>query len=200
MDEVTMSRIFEPFFTTKPVGQGTGLGLSTVYGIVKQNQGFINVYSEPGEGSTFRIYLPRHVGAGTAGAVTAPPQEPPIGTERVLLVEDEASILKLATRQLESLGYSVLPASDADEAIGIAAAYPGPIHLLLTDVVMPGMNGPDLYGRLLAGRPDLRCLFVSGYTAAGIAHRGVLEEGVHFLQKPFTVRELAAASREALSE
>jgi PAS domain S-box-containing protein len=200
MDEVTMSRIFEPFFTTKPLGQGTGLGLSTVYGIVKQNQGFINVYSEPGQGSTFRIYLPRHVGAGTAGAVTAPPQEPPIGTERVLLVEDEASILKLATRQLESLGYSVLPASDADEAIGIAAAYAGPIHLLLTDVVMPGMNGRDLYGRLLAGRPDLRCLFMSGYTAAGIAHRGVLEEGVHFLQKPFTVRELAAASREALTE
>ncbi len=198
MDSETMGRIFEPFFTTKSPDQGTGLGLSTVYGIVKQNKGFINVYSEPGEGTTFRIYLSRHVAEGTPASETTPPGESRRGTETILVVEDEPSLLELVTRQIESLGYAVLPASGPDEATRIAAGHEGPIHLLLTDVVMPNMNGRDLYERLLASRPEMECLFMSGYTAEAIAHRGFLDEGLHFLQKPFTAPGLAAALSDVL--
>jgi two-component system, cell cycle sensor histidine kinase and response regulator CckA len=198
MDRETMSRIFEPFFTTKAPGRGTGLGLSTVFGIVKQNQGFINVYSEPGEGSSFRIYLPRHGGEAAPARPATSGDGARKVSETVLLVEDEAPLLGLATLQLETLGYNVLAAGHPEEAIAVAEGYEGPIHLLMADVVLPGMNGRALYERLLTGRPDLECLYVSGYTAAGIAHRGVLDEGVHFLQKPFTVRELEAALHAAL--
>lgn len=198
MDRERVERIFEPFYTTKPQGRGTGLGLSTVYGIVKQNEGFINVYSELGEGTTFRIYLSRLVEEGVPDRADVATAEDRGGAETVLVVEDETAILKVAARQLESLGYAVLTASDPDEAIRIADAHEGPIHVLFTDVVLPNMNGRDLYEGLLASRSNLKCLFMSGYTADAIAHRGVLEEGVHFLQKPFTIRDLAVRVREVL--
>jgi PAS domain S-box-containing protein len=199
MDKAVLERLFEPFFTTKAVGEGTGLGLATVYGIVKQNEGHITVYSEPGVGTTFHIYLPRHVGEG-AETESAPQGALPRGTETVLLVEDEPSILHLGERMLAGLGYTVLAAATADEALRLSAAYDGPIPLLLTDVVMPEMSGKDLAERLRAIRPALRCLYMSGYTASVIAHRGVLEEGVRFIQKPFMLQALAAKVRAVLDE
>jgi PAS domain S-box-containing protein len=200
MDNETLAHIFEPFFTTKPMGQGTGLGLATVYGIVKQNNGFINVYSEPGMGTTFRIYLPKHSteterSHDDSARVPAPP-----GTETVLLVEDEASVLNLSLAIMEQLGYTVLAASSPGKAIQFAEEFKGDIDLLITDVVMPEMNGRDLKERLITLRPGLKCIFISGYTADVIAHHGVLEEGVHFLQKPFTMASFAAKLREALSD
>lgn len=200
MDEETRSRIFEPFFTTKGVGKGTGLGLPTVYGIVRQNEGFVNVYSEPGQGTTFRIYLPRYIARTEEAA--APQTRPAMkgGTETVLMVEDEASILKLGKRVLGELGYHVLTAHDSEEAVQLCQEHVGEIQLLITDVVMPKMNGRELAGRLALLKPGLKVLYMSGYTANVIAHHGVLEEGVHFLQKPFTVEELAARVREALDD
>ncbi|MCL2789246.1 MAG: PAS domain S-box protein [Desulfobulbus sp.] len=199
MDAEKLSLLFEPFFTTKKMGKGTGLGLATVYGIVKQNNGFINVYSEPGQGSTFKVYLPRNVSpadrASAAGAMPAPS-----GSETVLLVEDEAMILEVATSMLCRLGYTILVASGPDEAIRLAQGHAGAIHLLLTDVVMPEMNGRMLAENLLASNPKLKCLFMSGYTANVIVHHGVLDEGVHFLQKPFTLEALAVKIREVLDE
>ena len=198
MDKAVLAQLFDPFFTTKPRGQGTGLGLATVYGIVKQNHGFINVYSEPGQGSTFKIYLPRHA-ANLAETSAAPlPVATPTGAETVLLVEDEEALLKLSAQLLERLGYTVLAASGPHQAIQLAEAHPGVIHLLLTDVIMPDMSGRDLRQRLSTLRPDLKCLFMSGYTANVIAHHGVLDGGVHFLQKPFSREALAAKVREAL--
>jgi CheY-like chemotaxis protein len=199
MDRQTQEMLFEPFFTTKETGKGTGLGLATVYGIVKQNGGFINVYSEPGQGTTFRIYLPRHA-AGPAEADRPPaPAADPTGTETVLLVEDEPSLLRFARILLAGLGYTVLAASGPREALRLAAEHPGEIHLLLTDVVMPEMSGRDLRERLSALRPGIRSLFMSGYTTNVIAHRGVLDEGVNFMQKPFSREVLAARLREALN-
>ena len=200
MDRTTLSQLFEPFFTTKTSGKGTGLGLATVYGIVKQNQGFINVYSEPGQGTTFRIYLPRHAAKSEqmGRAVTA--DLPLGGRETILLAEDEPMILKMTMAMLEPLGYTVLPATTPDEAIRLAGEYAGDIHLLITDVVMPGMNGGDLARNLLSLYPKLKCLFMSGYTANVIAHHGVLDEGVHFIQKPFSMMVLAAKVREVLSQ
>jgi PAS domain S-box-containing protein len=198
MDKEIQRRIFEPFFTTKALGQGTGLGLSTVYGIVKQNDGFINVYSEPGHGSTFRIYLPR-CGSETADSGRVSAAYTPEGRgETVLLVEDEVPILTVAAAMLRRLGYTVLAANTASEAIRLCETHDGKIHLLLTDVVMGDMNGRDLAARLSSIRPDLRRLFMSGYTATVIAHRGVLEEGVDFIQKPFSMHDLAAKVGAAL--
>jgi CheY-like chemotaxis protein len=198
MDEETLASIFEPFFTTKGVGEGTGLGLATVYGAVKQNDGFIDVNSEVGQGTVFRIYLPRHVG-DTAQARTESAAEPVIGGhETILLVEDEPSFLKLATTVLERQGYTVLAANTPDEAMRLASEHRGGICLLMTDVVMPEMNGRDLAKRLLSLSPRLKCLYMSGYTADIIAHQGVVDEGVHFIQKPFSLRDLAAKVREAL--
>jgi len=200
MDKETLDKIFEPFFTTKSVGQGTGLGLATVCGIVKQTGGFINVYSEPGKGTTFRIYLPRHA-ARVEEAPTAAGAEVRRGRgETVLLVEDEAQILNMAKLMMERLGYTVLTANTPDEAVQLAEKHAGQIHLLMTDVIMPEMNGRVLAERLLSTRPAMKCLFMSGYTANVIAHRGVLEEDVHFIQKPFSMRELAARVREALDQ
>ncbi len=199
MDKETLANIFEPFFTTKGVGEGTGLGLSTVYGIVKQNNGFINVYSEPGYGTTFRIYLPRYTGKPvqmlTKGA------ESPVerGQETILLVEDDLAILNMTTSMLQQLGYTGLAASGPGEAIRLAENYIGEIHLLMTDVVMPEMNGRDLAAKLLSLHPNLKILFMSGYTADTIAHHGVLDEGVHFIQKPFSLQDLAAKMREVLN-
>jgi PAS domain S-box-containing protein len=198
LDKHTQLRLFEPFFTTKALGQGTGLGLATVYGIVKQNHGYIAADSEPNQGTTITIYLPRHMGdAGPArtGDVARPV---PRGDETILLVEDEPGILKLTRRMLQGQGYTVLAAHTPAEAASLATKHAGPIHLLLTDVVMPGMNGRVLAGNLLALRPQLKRLFMSGYTADVIADQGVLDEGVHFLQKPFTVEDLATKVRDAL--
>ncbi len=199
MDAETLSHIFEPFFTTKESGKGTGLGLATVYGIARQNEGFIDAESELGTGSTFRVYLPRHRGPATAPE--ARPQGVAAGGgETVLLVEDEPAILRLATAMLERLGYHVIAAATPREAIRLAREHSGELHLLMTDVVMPGMTGPDLARSLLSLHPRLGLLYMSGYTADIIADHGVLDEGVHFLQKPFSARDLAARVREALDQ
>ncbi len=194
-----MDKIFEPFFTTKAVGEGTGLGLATIFGIVKQNNGFINVYSEPDHGTTFKIYLPRH---SENIIVTNPDAPEPLrkGHETILLVEDEAEILEMGKLMLESFGYSVLAAGTPDEAIQLANKNAGEINLLMTDVVMPGMNGRELTERLMLIIPDLTCLFMSGYTADVIAHRGVLDEGVYFIQKPFSMQQLSTKVRETLDK
>jgi CheY-like chemotaxis protein len=197
MDRETIAHIFEPFFTTKQVGQGTGLGLATVYGIVKQNGGYINVSSEPGLGATFSIYLPRHQGPvettqipGPAGSVGGP--------ETILLVEDEPGILNIGALMLEKLGYAVLPAGTPAEALKIARQHPAQIHLLMTDVVMPKMNGRELAREILALHPDIKLLYMSGYTSDVIATHGVLDQGVHFIQKPFSSQTLDAKVREAI--
>ncbi|MDI6726616.1 MAG: PAS domain S-box protein [Smithellaceae bacterium] len=198
MDRDVMAHLFEPFFTTKPLGEGTGLGLATVYGIVKQNEGFINVYSEPSKGSTFKIYLPRHRSEPVTLEAPKGAAEAPTGTETVLLVEDEETLLEIGQIMLAHLGYEVLAAGSPLQALRLAEEFQGEIHLLLTDVVMPVMSGRDLWQRLCALRPGLKCLYMSGYTANVIAHRGVLDEGVHFLQKPFSLDALAGKVREAL--
>jgi DNA-binding response OmpR family regulator/signal transduction histidine kinase len=198
MDRETLNRLFEPFFTTKGVGKGTGLGLATVYGIVRQNNGFINVYSEPGYGATFRIYLPRHavrpeqIRGERSVAPTAR------GRETILVVEDDAAILDLVKIVLESLGYLVLAASTPGEALRLAKEHGGEIRLLLTDVIMPEMTGLDLANQLTILYPTLRLLFMSGYTGNIIAHHGVLDENVNFIQKPFSSQGLAAKVREIL--
>jgi PAS domain S-box-containing protein len=198
MDRETLLHVFEPFFTTKETGKGTGLGLATVYGIVRQNNGFINVYSELGLGTTFRIYLPRH--KAHTEKMPESEQTAPVaaGQETILLVEDEPMILEMTTVMLETQGYTVLPANSAGEAVNLAREYADEIHLLLTDVVMPEMNGRDLAGNLSSLYPQLKCLFMSGYTADVIAHHGVLDQGVQFLQKPFTMQTLAARIRATL--
>ena len=191
--------LFEPFFTTKEVGRGTGLGLATVYGIVTQNNGFIEVDSAPGEGTTFRIYLPCYAAEEVPTAVGDGAPALSRGHETVLLVEDEPSVLRMAKVMLERNGYTVLTAVTPAEAIRAAREQAGDIHLLMTDVVMPEMNGRDLARELQTLYPNLKCLFMSGYTADVIAHHGVLDEGVCFLQKPFSLRELADKVREALT-
>ncbi len=197
MDKETLETLFEPFFTTKEVGEGTGLGLATVYGIVKQNNGFINVYSEPGVGTTFKVYLPRTrqllKTKGKAAVKTTAE-----GTETVLLVEDEESILRLGKAVLERSGYSVLAARTPKEALTLVEGCEGPIHLLVTDVVMPEMNGKELKSRIEKLRPDIKAVFMSGYTANAIVHRGILEEKVDFLPKPFSVDSLVGKVREVL--
>ena len=198
MDKATVAQIFEPFFTTKGMGEGTGLGLATVYGIVKQNHGFINVYSEPGHGTTFTLYLPRHAGEAAATGTATAAEPPRSSGETVLLVEDEPAVLAIARIILERLGYAVLTAGTPSEAIRLAGAHAGEIHLLITDVVMPEMNGLDLERRLLSLHPKLKCLFMSGYTADVIAHHGVLKAGVNFIQKPFSMGDLAAKVRTTL--
>ncbi|RJP79608.1 MAG: PAS domain-containing sensor histidine kinase [Desulfobacteraceae bacterium] len=200
MDKEILANIFEPFFTTKPMGQGTGLGLATVYGIVRQNNGFINVYSEPDEGTTFRMYFPRYRGK-SAVALTETATEAAIGgSEKVLLVEDEPAILKMTETMLQKLGYTILTARSPGEAIRIHEECVGEIHLLITDVVMPDMNGRDLAKRLLAGHPNLKHLFMSGFTADIIARHGIFDAGLHFIQKPFSLKELAVKVREALGD
>ena len=198
MDRETLNNLFEPFFTTKAVGKGTGLGLATVYGAVKQNHGYIDVDSEPGRGTTFRIYLPRHADKAGAGSNTRPAAPAAPGKETVLLVEDEPAILNIGKTMLERLGYHVLGAATPGEAIRAAEDHSGEIHLLMTDVVMPEMNGRDLAKNLLSIYPNLKRLFMSGYTADVIAHHGVLHEGVDFIQKPFSMNELSAKVRQAL--
>jgi CheY-like chemotaxis protein len=198
MSQEVRENIFEPFFTTKEVGKGTGLGLSTVYGIVKQNNGFISVASELGKGATFKIYLPRF----EAETAQVPSDETafkrPTGTETILLVEDDEAILNLSKMILEKLGYTVLAAQTPVHAINLVQDHPGELHLLITDVVMPEMNGRALAEQLGAIRANLKCLYMSGYTADVIAHRGILEEGVDFIQKPFGSNDLATKVRQVL--
>ncbi|MFH0781726.1 MAG: PocR ligand-binding domain-containing protein [Pseudomonadota bacterium] len=198
MDKETCEHAFEPFFTTKDVGQGTGLGLATIYGIIKQNSGFINLYSEPGKGTTFRILLPKHLGKTCLFDQNKPADVVQQGRETILLVEDEPSILLLGKRMLERMGYLVLAAATPGEALETAEHHAGEIHLLLTDVIMPEMNGRDLARRLLSLYPRMARMFMSGYTANVIAHHGVLDEDVQFIQKPFSMVELSSKVRKAL--
>ena len=198
MNKETLNKLFEPFFTTKEVSKGTGLGLAMVYGIIKQNNGFISAHSEQGHGTTFRIYLPRYTGK------TAPVQNEGTevhvrrGHETILLVDDEPAILKTTTIILERQGYTVLAADTPGEAIRLAREFTGQIHLLLTDVVMPKMKGRELAKNILIHHPKINCLFMSGYTANVIAHHGVLDEGVYFIQKPFSMQDLSDKVREVL--
>jgi PAS domain S-box-containing protein len=199
MDRETQTRVFEPFFTTKPLGKGTGLGLSTVYGIAKQNEGFVDLFSEPGIGTTLSVYLPRHVAAGVPSLAPAAVAPEPSGHEVILLVEDDPALLKLSRRILTGSGYQVRAASSPTEALAVAGAADVSIHLLVTDVVMPEMNGRELASRLAVLQPGARRLFTSGYPADVIAHHGVLDDGVHFIQKPFSPDDLLAKVRDVLS-
>ena len=199
MDPQTKEKIFEPFFTTKAVGKGTGLGMATVYGIIKQNQGLVNVYSEPGKGTTIRVYLPRYEGVVADGQTDL--ETVPLGRgETLLLVEDDDAILKLGVKMLVSSGYDVLAAGTPGEAQALAQTHADRIRLMITDVVMPEMNGRDLVARIRESRPDLKVLFMSGYPANVIARQGILEAGVHFIQKPFSRKELAKKVRQALDQ
>jgi two-component system, cell cycle sensor histidine kinase and response regulator CckA len=198
MEKETLANIFEPFFTTKKEGQGTGLGLATVYGIVKQNHGFINVYSEPGQSTTFRIYIPRCVDEDRGTHDDQQKIEIQGGHETILIVEDEETVLRLSKNMLEMLGYQVLTAGSKDQALHLFQEHRDHIDLLITDVVMPNINGKELSELILAMKPDLKCLFMSGYTADIIALQGVLDEGVKFISKPFSLKDLAAKVREVL--
>jgi two-component system, cell cycle sensor histidine kinase and response regulator CckA len=200
MSDVVRSKLFEPFFTTKERGEGTGLGLATVYGAAQQNGGAVAVESKLGAGSTFTIFLPRHVGVEEEHYASPPPVEKVAagGTETILLVEDEAIVLELANCTLQQLGYEVLACAGADEALHTLAAHSGPIDLLLTDVVMPRMNGKELAARVAALRPGLAVLFTSGYGEKIIAKEGVLDLGVNFIGKPYRPVELAETVRRVL--
>jgi CheY-like chemotaxis protein len=198
MDAQTQARIFEPFFTTKEVGKGTGLGLATVYGIVKQSEGSIWVYSEVGRGTTFKIYLPfveGRIGEAATGIVNP---ELLRGAETVLLVEDEEVVRDMATEILRDSGYHVLEAKHPTEALTLAAQYEGEIQLMLTDVVMPEMSGRQLAAQLMPVRPDMKVLYMSGYTDDAIVHHGVLEPGTAFIAKPFSLEALTRKLRETL--
>lgn len=198
MDAETRSHVFEPFFTTKELGQGTGLGLSTVYGIVKQSGGYVWLYSEPGHGATFKIYLPLADELPEAEDVQAPPQPVAGGRETVLLAEDDPSVRAVVSEVLTQKGYQVLRAPDGQTALDMARAHPAVIHLLVTDLVMPGMTGRELADTLRAERRGVRVLYMSGYTDDAVVRHGVLEEGVPYLQKPFTPQAMAQKVREVL--
>jgi two-component system, cell cycle sensor histidine kinase and response regulator CckA len=201
MDSETQTHIFEPFFTTKEKGKGTGLGLATVYGIVKQSGGYVWVYSEPGRGTSFKIYLPRIVEEASTGTRErqCEGKQLPRGTETVLLVEDEKGVRELTREYLQMSGYAVVEAEDGHTALELAAMHSGPIHLLMTDVVMPGISGRELADRVERLRPGIKVLYMSGYTDQAVVHHGILENDAVLLQKPFTVTTLASKLREILS-
>ncbi|QOY86370.1 response regulator [Paludibaculum fermentans] len=196
MDEETQRRVFEPFFTTKEVGRGTGLGLSMVYGIVKQSQGTVQVESQPGAGATFRVYLP--------AASEAPPPPPPgenqslYGSETLLLIEDDESVRDLLAGMLRQRGYRVLQARDCDDALQALASAPGSVDLVISDVIMPGINGPEAARRLRAIEPGLRIMFVTGYSSEDLELRGLQDQGSVTLEKPFDLDTLSRAVRQSL--
>ena len=198
IDKETQSKIFEPFFTTKEMGKGTGLGLATVYGIVKQNDGYIYINSEPGEGTTFKIYLPRHLAGSEQAAKDSQKAASGLGHGTILLVEDELTILEMATRMLQHQGYTVLAANSPGMAFELAEKHTEKIDLLITDVIMPMMNGQELVQNLLPLCPNLKWLFMSGYTADVIARHGILEKDINFIQKPFSIKEITAKINEVL--
>ena len=200
MNKETRDRIFEPFFTTKDTGKGTGLGLATVFGIVKQNNGFINVCSELGKGTSFIIYIPRYVGKSDSNQKTDMAMPVPSGLETILLVEDELAFANITSMILRKQGYTVFSANTPQEAIRLAKELTGEIDLLITDVIMPGANGKDLSQELQSLFPHLKILFMSGYTADAISQHGVLDEGVNFIQKPFSLHDLATKVREVLDK
>jgi two-component system cell cycle sensor histidine kinase/response regulator CckA len=199
MDQQTLTRIFDPFFTTKEVGKGTGLGLATVYGIIKQSGGSINVYSEPGQGTVFKIYL-KAMGLDKQTDVSHSLQPDTLlsGVEIVLVVEDEEPVRELVVIVLEKYGYTVLQAADGEEAL--AMVQQGGIDLLLTDVIMPGVSGRVVAERALAINPGMKILYMSGYTDNAIVHHGVLDEGANFIQKPFSPIALLQKIRQVLNE
>jgi CheY-like chemotaxis protein len=199
MDEHVKAHIFEPFFTTKEEGRGTGLGLSTVYGIVKQHAGYIWAYSEPGRGTTFKVYLPRSEATEAETPIPLPAAGPKTGTETILLVEDDRQVRQAAMRILRGAGYMVLVAASGQDAVVAATLHNGPIHLMLTDVVMPKMSGSDLARRVQALRPDIKVLYMSGYTDNAIVHHG-LQKNTSFLAKPFSREALLSKVREVLDE
>jgi CheY-like chemotaxis protein len=200
MDKQTLQHIFEPFFTTKPVGQGTGLGLPMVYGFVRQSGGHISVRSEPGHGTTFRIYLPRVCEPLTADARGEPQTALPKGVGTILVIEDESPIRAMVARTLRESGYTVLEASSAKDALPLGEHYDGRIDLLLCDVVMPDMSGPDIAAKVLAARPGMPVLYISGYTGKALANRGVLPSDVNLLVKPFSSRALVEAVLRLLGQ
>jgi CheY-like chemotaxis protein len=200
MDKEILNSIFEPFFTTKAVDKGTGLGLSTVYGIAKQNNGFIDVYSEPGKGTSVKIYLPRYDNKAVEIQEGDTENTPQGQGETILLVEDDSQVLKLVQKFLNELGYSVLALGAPKEAIRLVKKQKTKIHLLITDVIMPEMNGRELSERLKSFNSDLKCIFMSGYAADAIGHHGVLLKGEHFIQKPFSKENLAKIVRKVLIE
>ena len=198
MSEAVQKHLFEPFYTTKPIGKGTGLGLSTIYGIIRQNNGFISVESEEGRGTTFHIHLKRHFPRASEPAHPQIQETVYVDDATILLVEDEPELLKISTSILTNGGYSVLPANSPKKALALCESFNDDIHLLLTDVIMPGMNGRELMNAVKACRPRIRCLFMSGYTADVIGPHGILEKGVMFLPKPFGRQKLLASVREAI--
>ncbi|MCP4339143.1 MAG: response regulator [Desulfobulbaceae bacterium] len=198
IDKEMIENLFEPFFTTKEISKGAGLGLATVYGAIKQNKGFINVTSEPEQGTTFTIYLPRYGCAEKKVQAEEAVQKNMSRQKTILLVEDEPIVLEMVTRLLEFMGYHVFATSDAHEAIAMAQEQAGNLDLLLTDVIMPEMNGDVLAQKLLARDPALKCLFMSGYTADVITHRGLLDEDINFIQKPFAIDNLKSKLQEVL--
>ena len=198
MDKETREHIFEPFFTTKEVGKGTGLGLSTVYGIVKQNNGFIRVYSEPGQGSTFKVYLPIVKGDAEPKEKEQSPVEDLSGSETVLIVEDDDSLRKFAQKTLQGYGYRVIVAKNGENALMVCKEYDGQIDLMITDVVMPKMGGREAADRLQTLYPQMKVIYMSGYTDNAIVHHGVLTPELNFLEKPFTPEGLGRKVRGAL--
>lgn len=198
IDKASLPYLFEPFFTTKKTGQGTGLGLATVYGIVRQNQGFISVYSELGHGSTFKIHLPRHIGTEESARPSDSGTVIQRGNETILVIEDEPEILKITQHMLQKLGYRVHVANTPNIAFQLMEQHVADVNLVITDVIMPEMNGREVVNRLSKRYPELKFLFMSGYTASVIAHQNVLDSGMHFIQKPFALKTLAAKVRESL--